>query len=53
VSVGRRAIAFGSAAKQRLPRSLYVKAADHPDSDICQNMAAEALKALDRRLHPN
>jgi len=34
-------------------RAWYVKAADHPDSDICENMAAETLKALDRRSRPN
>ena len=30
-------------------RAWLVKAADHPLSDICQNMAAGALKALDDR----
>jgi TPR repeat protein len=38
------------ARDEKQARARYVKAADHPDTDFCQNMSEESLKALDRRL---
>jgi uncharacterized protein len=40
----------GSERDDEQARDWYVKATNHPDSDYCQNVAANGLKALDRRL---